>query len=101
MTIIRILTVTAVSAVLSTAALAHSSSGKIGSGGSAEGGAYVQGHEVFGFSKQSVDTQTNVNHGETSTKASSTSVGGAEWGTVIVGGSASAGSGGSSGHGHE
>jgi hypothetical protein len=97
MTIIRILTAIAASAVLSSAALAHDHI-KVGSGGTASGGAFVEGKDAFGFSTQKVTTETSVRHGSTFTDASSVSVGAAKWGTVIVGGEASAGSGLSIGH---
>ncbi len=103
MTIIRVLTAVAVSALLSTSAMAmpkggNSNSAKIGSAGTADGAAILQGKGVAGFSVQNVDSKTSLGNGTTSTDASSVSAGGAKFGTVIVGGSASAASGGSTGH---
>jgi len=99
MKLFRVLTAVAVSTVLSTAAFAHGHS-SIGSGGSAEGGAFGQGAGVIVASTQKVDTRTSSGFlgSTTSTKASSDSFGAAKWGVVAVGGEASAGSGASSGH---
>ncbi len=95
----RIVTFTAiaVSAVLSTAAMAHGSN--VGSGGGVSGYANARGKDAFGFSVQSIDTKTSVGrHGiQTSTKGSSVSLGSVDRGSVSVGGSAHAGSGASGG----
>ncbi len=100
MTIIRVLTAVAVSALLSTSAMAHSNSNstKIGSAGSSSAGALAQGVDAKGFAAYNVDTKTSLKNGTTSTDASGVAAGSAKFGTVVVGGSASAASGGSTGH---
>jgi len=103
MTIIRVLTAVAVSALLSTSAMAapkggNSNSTKIGSAGSSSAGALVQGVDAKGFAAYNVDTKTSLKNGTTSTDASGVAAGSAKFGTVVVGGSASAASGGSTGH---
>ena len=98
MTIIRVLTAVAVSALLSTSAMAFGNSTKVGSAGSSSAGAFVQGKDAKGFAAYNVDTKTSLNNGQTSTDASGIAAGSAKFGTVIVGGQASAASGGKSGH---
>ena len=95
----RIVTLTAfaVAVVLSPAAFAHGI--KAGSGGSASGWAST-GWGGFAATNQVVSTKTSATRFgvQTYTKASSTSIAAADFGPVAVGGSASAGSGGSVGH---
>jgi hypothetical protein len=90
----HVVTLTAFAAclALSGAAFAHGVV-KASSGGHAEGFAAAEGKGVFAFSNQSVYTTSSANHEvKTSTKASSTGFGAAKYGSVIVGGSAGAGS---------
>ena len=93
----RIVTLTAFAAsiVLAPAAFAH---GKAASGGSASGWAQT-GWGGFAATNQSVYTRTSSSRFgvQTSTRASSTSIAAGD-GPVAVGGSASAGSGGSAGY---
>jgi hypothetical protein len=91
----HVVTLTAFAACLALSGAAFANGVKAGSGGHASGGAWVEGKGVFGFSKQSVDTTSSSSYFggvRTSTKASSTSIGAAKWGSVIVGGEAHAGS---------
>jgi hypothetical protein len=90
----HVVTLTAFAACLALSGAAFAHGVKAGSGGHASGGAWVEGKDVFAFSKQSVDTTSSSSHYgvRTSTKASSTSIGKAEYGSVVVGGEAGAGS---------
>ena len=90
----HVVTLTAFAACLALSGAAFAHGVKAGSGGHADGGAFAEGKGVFAFSKQSVDTTSSSSYFgvKTSTKASSTSIGAAKYGTVIVGGEAGAGS---------
>ena len=91
----HVVTLTAFAACLALSGAAFAHGVKAGSGGHATGGAWVEGKDPFAYSKQSVDTTSSSSYFggvRTSTKASSTSIGAAKWGSVIVGGSAEAGS---------
>jgi hypothetical protein len=96
----HVVTLTAFAACLALSGAAFAHGVKAGSGGNATGGAWVEGKDPFAYSKQSVDTTSSSSFFgvKTSTKASSTSIGAAKYGSVVVGGSAEAGSGVSVGH---
>ena len=96
----HVVTLTAFAACLALSGAAFAHGVKAGSGGSATGGAWVEGKDPFAYSKQSVETTNSSSFFgvKTSTKASSTSIGAAKYGSVVVGGSAEAGGGVSVGH---
>ena len=90
----HVVTLTAFAACLALSGAAFAHGVKASSGGHADGVAWVEGKGVHVSSNQSVDTTSSSNHFgvKTSTKASSTSIGSAKYGSVIVGGEAGAGS---------
>jgi hypothetical protein len=96
----HVVTLTAFAACLALSGAAFAHGVRASSGGHASGGAWVEGKDAFAFSKQSVDTTSSSNHYgvKTSTKASSIEIGKVEYGSVVVGGEASAGSHISTGH---
>jgi hypothetical protein len=96
----HVVTLTAVAACLALSGAAFAHGIRASSGGHADGAAVGWGKDVSVSSNQSVYTSSSSSfYGvKTSTKASSENSGSAQYGTVLVGGSAGAGSSISVGH---
>jgi hypothetical protein len=89
----HVVTLTAFAACLALSGAAFAHGVKVGSGGYAGGVAWAEGRDVFTLSKQSAYTTSSSSYFggvKTSTKASSTYIGKAEYGSVVVGGEARA-----------